>query len=104
LPSCSQGLYEWCQQGDPLASEPPVRNHRGNDDTISWGVTKSLHNNPSIPLEKRGVKSVCVINKFLKVSICNLGREGKAQQILEEAIKTVGPEVNDYVVLLGCIL
>jgi hypothetical protein len=53
----------------------------------------------SIPLEKRGVESVCVINKFLKVFIGNLGREGRAPQILEEAIKTVGPEVNDYVVL-----
>jgi hypothetical protein len=86
--------------------KPPFRNHSGNDDTISWGVTKSLHDNPSIPLKKCGVKSVCVINKFLKVSICNLGREGRAPQILKEAIKTIGPEVNivnDYVVLLGCI-
>jgi hypothetical protein len=40
----------------------------------------------------------------LKVFIGNLGREGRAQQILEEAIKAVGPEVNHYVALLGYIL
>jgi hypothetical protein len=53
----------------------------------------------SIPLEKCRVESVCVINQFLKVLIGNLGREERAPPILEEAIKTVGPEVNDYVVL-----
>ena len=42
-------------------------------------------------------------NKLLKVFQCNLGSEGRATQILEEAIKTVGPEANDYVVLVGYI-
>jgi hypothetical protein len=81
-----------------------TRNHRDNNDTILCEVTKSLHNNPrKYPLEKRGVESVCVTNKFLKVFIGNLGREGRALQILEEVIKTVGSEVNDYVALLGYI-
>jgi hypothetical protein len=82
-----------------------TRNHRDNDDTIPCEVTKSLHDNPRkyIPVEKRGVGSVYVINKFLAVFIGDLGREGRAPQILEEAIKTVGPEVNDYVALLGYI-
>jgi hypothetical protein len=39
----------------------------------------------------------------LKVFIGNLGGEGRASQIPEEAIKTVGSEVNDYVALLGYI-
>jgi hypothetical protein len=45
--------------------------------------------------------STCTI---MKVFQRNLGSEGRAPQILEEAIKTVGPEANDYVVLVGCIL
>jgi hypothetical protein len=36
----------------------------------------------------------------LKVFIGNLGSEGRAPQILKEMIETVGPEANDYVVLL----
>jgi hypothetical protein len=39
----------------------------------------------------------------LKVFKGNLRREGRAPQILEKVIKTVGSEVNDYVVLLGYI-
>jgi hypothetical protein len=39
----------------------------------------------------------------LKVFQGNLGRKGRAAQILEEAIKAVGPEANDYVVLLGYV-
>jgi hypothetical protein len=78
-----------------------TRNHRDNVDTIPCEVTKSLHDNPRkyIPVEKRGVESVCVINKFLKVFIGNLEREGRAPQNFEEATKTFGPEVNDCVVL-----
>jgi hypothetical protein len=57
----------------------------------------------SVPLDKGRVESVCVIDKFLKVFIGNMGSEGRAPQILEEAIETVSPEANDYVVLLGYI-
>jgi hypothetical protein len=39
----------------------------------------------------------------LKVFIGNLGSKGRVPQVLEEAIETVGPEVNNYVVLLGYI-
>ena len=62
---------------------------------------KSLHEGIPLDSEKRGVKSVCVINKFLKVFIANLGSERIELQILDEAIETVGPEANDYVVLVG---
>ncbi len=57
-----------------------------------------------IPLEKDHVESVCVINKFLKIFIGNLRSEGRALQILEEVIETVGSKANDYVILLGYIL
>jgi hypothetical protein len=82
-----------------------TRNHRDNDDVISCKVTESLKPTctiiqEAIPLKKRCIKCVCVIYKFLKVFQGNLGREGRTPQILKEAIKAVGPEANDYVVLL----
>ena len=72
------------------------------DDTISSEVIKNLEPTCTIiqeciPLQKGRVESVCVIKKFLKVFQGNLGSEGRALQILEEAIKTVGPEASDYV-------
>ena len=49
------------------------------------------------------VESVCVMNKFLNILQGNLRSEGRVMQIIEEAIKTVGPEVNDYIVLVRYI-
>jgi hypothetical protein len=84
------------------------RNHRGNDNTIPGKITESLEPTcpivqERIPLDKGRVESVCIINEFLKVFIGDLGSKRRTPQILEEAIKTVGPESNDYVVLLGYI-
>jgi hypothetical protein len=52
-----------------------------------------------VPLEKGCVKSVCVMNKLLKVFQRNLGSEGRASQILE-VIGTVGPGANDIAIKL----
>ena len=53
----------------------------------------NLHDNLKTILLKKGrVEGVCIMDKFLKVFQGNLGREGRAPQILEEAIKAVGPE------------
>jgi hypothetical protein len=84
------------------------RDHRSDDDAISCEVTEGLEPTCTIvqeriPLEKGRVESVCVINKFLKIFQGNLGIEGRATQILEEAIKAVGPKANDYVILLGYV-
>lgn len=71
-----------------------TRNHHGNDDAIPCKVTESLEPTSTIiqetiPLEKRCVEAVCIIDKFLNVFQGNLGREGRAPQILEEAIKAM---------------
>ena len=85
-----------------------TRNHHSNDNAIPCKVTESLEPTSTIiqetiPLEKRCVEAVCIIDKFLNVFQSDLGREGRASQILEEAIKVIGPEANDYVVLLGYV-
>ena len=72
------------------------RDHRGDDDAIPCEVTESLEPTGTIiqeriSLEKGGVESICVINKFLEVFQGDLGIEGRAPQILEEAIKADRP-------------
>jgi hypothetical protein len=86
------------------------RNHCGNDDTISCEVAEGLkptcmivRRAQAIPLEKRRVKCVCVINRFLQIFQGNRESEGEAPQILEEAIKAIGPKAIDYVIFVGHI-
>jgi len=79
-----------------------------NDETVSGEVTKRLEPTRAIglecvPFKERRVKSVCVIYKLLKVFQGNLGQEGRAPKVLEKAIKTVSPETDDDVVLVGYI-
>jgi hypothetical protein len=84
------------------------RNHGGDDNAIPREVAKSFKPTRAIileriPLEKGRVKSVSVIYKFLEIFQGNLGSEGRPPQILEKAIKAIGPETNDDVVLVGYI-
>jgi hypothetical protein len=58
----------------------------------------------SVSLEKGCpgcVVGVCIINKLLKIFQLHLGSKRRAPQIIEEVIKAVGSEVNDYIVLVG---
>ena len=79
--------------------------HGGNDDAISRKIAKGLEPvgtivREGVPFEEGGVESVGVVNEFLKVFKRNLGSERRSPQVLQEAIKTVGPKTNDDVVFL----
>jgi hypothetical protein len=83
-------------------------NHCRNDYAISREISKSFEPTGTIageclPLEEGGVESVSKIYEFLEIFQSDLGRVGRTAQILEETIKTVGPETNDDVVLVGYI-
>jgi hypothetical protein len=84
------------------------RNHGSNDDTISREVARSPQPTRAIvleciPLEKSHVESVCVVDKLLKELQGNLGNEGRAPQVLEKSMETVGPEANDDVIFVGYV-
>jgi hypothetical protein len=54
--------------------------------------------------ERRPPSRKCMHNKLILEGIHRqLGSKGRASQILEETIETVGPEANDYVILLWYI-
>jgi len=76
-----------------------MASHRIHEDTTSREVARSLEPTRAvvlecIPFEKGCVESVCVITEFLKVFQGDIGSEGRAPQVLEQAVETVGSKAN----------
>ena len=82
--------------------------HGSNDDAIPREVAKGLEPTRAIileriPFEEGGVKCVGVVDEFLEIFQGDLRRGRGTPQVLEEAVKAVGPKANNNIVFLGYV-